>query len=313
MSASTSAERVSRMLALVPWLIAHDGVTIEQTALHFEVSPEQLEKDLWLLIVCGLPGYGPDQLVDIDFWDDGRIHVIDPQTLDRPLRLGSEEAMSLLLGLRMLEQVPGVYERSAIVSATEKLTRAVGIPDDDATVSAEAGIDPVISAAVATAINMSSDLLITYASGTSDVVSERRVSPHQVVLADGRAYLEGYCHLAGALRTFRLDRVIAVSTASGATEEPIPAAAHEVGSSAVLAVASGSAWIVDVLGGQIVGREDDGRIQVRVEYADRRWLVRLVLSRAGQVEVLEPASVRESVSDAAARALMVYVDVQSFP
>jgi proteasome accessory factor C len=139
------------------------------------------------------------------------------------------------------------------------------------------------------------------------------VSPHQVVLADGRAYLEGYCHLAGALRTFRLDRVIAVSAAVGAAQEPTLASAQDIGSSAVLAVASGSAWIVDVLGGQIVGREDDGRIQVRVDFADRRWLVRLVLSRAGQIEVLEPASVREDVLVAAARALMVYVDVQSFP
>jgi proteasome accessory factor C len=65
MSTTTSAERLSRMLSLVPWLTSHDGVTIDDAARHFDVSPEQLEKDLWLLIVCGLPGYGPDQLVDI--------------------------------------------------------------------------------------------------------------------------------------------------------------------------------------------------------------------------------------------------------
>jgi predicted DNA-binding transcriptional regulator YafY len=71
----SAADRLSRLLALVPWLIAHDGVTIAECADHFGVTPEQLEVDLWLLVVCGLPGYGPDQLVDIDFWDDGRIHV----------------------------------------------------------------------------------------------------------------------------------------------------------------------------------------------------------------------------------------------
>ena len=59
MSAATSAERLSRMLSLVPWLIAHDGITIDEAARHFGVTPEQLEKDLWLLIVCGLPGSGP--------------------------------------------------------------------------------------------------------------------------------------------------------------------------------------------------------------------------------------------------------------
>lgn len=307
MSANSAAERLSRMLSLVPWLAAHDGVTITEAARHFDVSAEQLEKDLWLLIVCGLPGYGPDQLVDIDFWDDGRIHVLDPQTLDRPLRLRSDEAMSLLLGLRMLEQVPGIHDRSAIVSASVKLAQAVDLPEGDSGITAQPPVDEAISAAVATAINLGADLLITYASGTSDAVSERRVSPRQVVLSDGRAYLEGLCHVAGALRTFRLDRIIRVSAASGAPlEEPGVEIAHTASSTALLAVAPGSAWIVDVLEGTVLGAEPDGRQRVAIEYADPRWLTRLVLSRAGQIEVLEPASLRTNVTDAAAEALRAY-------
>ena len=86
--------RLTRLLALVPWLVAHDGVTIRECAAHFGVTEEVLQEDLWQLVVCGLPGYGPDQLVDIQFWDDddavrgdGVIRVVDPQTLDRPMRL----------------------------------------------------------------------------------------------------------------------------------------------------------------------------------------------------------------------------------
>jgi predicted DNA-binding transcriptional regulator YafY len=294
------------MLSLVPWLLAHDGITIVEAAAHFGVTPEQLEKDLWLLIVCGLPGYGPDQLVDIDFWEDGRIHVLDAQTLDRPLRLGADEAMSLLLGLRMLEQVPGVHDRSAIVSALAKLTEAVDLPGAEASVSAEPRVRQEIAAAIATSINLGADLSITYASGTSDLVTERRVSPRQVVLADGRAYLEAYCHLAEAQRTFRLDRIMSVTAALGSrqeTEIATPAVAPE---SALLSVSTGSSWLVDVLGAEVVGAEPDGRKKVRLEYADPRWLVRLVLSRGGQVEVLEPGSVRSDVADAAAAALKAY-------
>ena len=307
MSASTSAERLSRMLSLVPWLTSHDGVTIDEAARHFDVSPEQLEKDLWLLIVCGLPGYGPDQLVDIDFWDDGRIHVIDPQTLDRPLRLGLDEAMSLLLGLRMLEQVPGVHDRSAIISAAAKLAAAVDLPAEDDLVSVQPPIDEAISAALATAINLGADLVITYASGTSDLVTERRISPRQVVLADGRTYLEAFCVSAGAQRTFRMDRIMKVTAASGPRElsdEESPQTAAS--SSAVLALADTSAWLIDVLGAEVLGDETDGRTRVRLEFADPRWLVRLVLSRSGQIEVLEPASLRSDVTDAAARALRAY-------
>jgi predicted DNA-binding transcriptional regulator YafY len=309
MSGSTSAQRLSRMLALVPWLTAHDGVTIEEAAAHFEVSAEQLEKDLWLLIVCGLPGYGPDQLVDIDFWDDGRIHVIDAQTLDRPLRLNAEEAMSLLLGLRLLEQVPGVHDRSAIISTAAKLSQAVDLPAEDAAVSGHPRLDEAMSAAVATAINLSADLAITYASGTSDQVTERRITPHQVVLADGRAYLEAFCFLAGAHRTFRMDRILRVSAAPGLTlepeEAPAPAPTHSE-ATALVAVESGSAWIIDVLGAEVSGTTPDGRIAARLAYADPRWLVRLALSRGGQIEILQPESVRTDVTDAAAAALRAY-------
>ena len=309
MSASTSAERLSRMLALVPWLLAHDGVRIEEAAEHFQVTPEQLEKDLWLLIVCGLPGYGPDQLVDIDFWDDGRIHVIDAQTLDRPLRLSSEEAMSLLLGLRLLEQVPGVHDRTAIITAAAKLSSAVDLPDGEAAVSAQPPINEAITAAIATAITLHADLMITYASGTSDQVTERRVSPRQVVLADGRAYLEAFCSLAGAQRTFRMDRIMDVRAATGAALDPDPVVVHQAPSTALLAVEPGSAWIIDVLGAEIVGEATGNRVLVRLDFADPRWLIRLALSRAGQIEVLEPASARAGVADAAAAALRAYAEV----
>jgi proteasome accessory factor C len=103
----TSTERLARLLALVPWLRANDGITIEQAAEHFGVSADQLTTDLWQLIVCGIPGYGPDQLVDIQFWDDDRIHVIDAIALDRPLRLTGEEVAALHVALRVLAQVPG--------------------------------------------------------------------------------------------------------------------------------------------------------------------------------------------------------------
>jgi len=42
----TAATRLSRLLALVPWLSAHRGVTIDEAAGHFAVSPDQLERDL---------------------------------------------------------------------------------------------------------------------------------------------------------------------------------------------------------------------------------------------------------------------------
>ena len=102
------SDRIPRLLALVPWLIKRPGITLTQTAEHFGISVDTLTKDLWQIVLCGLPGYGPDQLVDIDFWDDDRIWVYDPQTLALPMRISSEEAIALAIALRRMSQIPAV-------------------------------------------------------------------------------------------------------------------------------------------------------------------------------------------------------------
>ena len=102
------SDRIPRLLALVPWLIRRPGITMTQTAEHFGIGVDTLTKDLWQIVLCGLPGYGPDQLVDIDFWDDDRIWVNDPQTLASPMRINSEEAIALGIALRRMSQIPAV-------------------------------------------------------------------------------------------------------------------------------------------------------------------------------------------------------------
>ena len=52
-----SAARLQRMLALVPWILAHPGVTLPELAERFEIDEAELELDLELLPMCGLPPY----------------------------------------------------------------------------------------------------------------------------------------------------------------------------------------------------------------------------------------------------------------
>ena len=46
---------LSRLLDMVPWLLAHQGVPLEDAAAEFGVSTDQLVADLELLFVCGTP------------------------------------------------------------------------------------------------------------------------------------------------------------------------------------------------------------------------------------------------------------------
>lgn len=308
--AQTASARLSRLLALVPWLMQHDGVSIDVAAAHFGVTSEQLEKDLWLLIVCGLPGYGPDQLVDIQFWDDG-IHVIDPQVLDRPLRLTEAEATALMLAVRLLAQIPGSHDRAALITLTTKLEAALDLPQELAVVV------PSTSSAVLQAVHQSlqegSALRIHYAGAAADVITERVVHPSQLVATLPPA-LMAYCELAGSIRTFRLDRIHQAQVLTNVDTVEVDIAESAISTAvgtqqwAQLVLDPEVRWAMDVY--DLVNPQPtaDGRVLVDVAYWDPRWLVRLVLGLRGAAEVVSPPALRQAVAVAAQRALAGYAE-----
>jgi proteasome accessory factor C len=306
-----AGERLSRLLALVPWLVAHDGVTMAETAAHFGVSEVELERDLWLVVVCGIPGYGPDQLVDIQFWDDGVIHVLDPQTLEKPLRLTHEEAVTLLVALRMLAQLPGVVDRDSILTAAAKIERLTNETASSRFVAVQLNVPLSVTAALDLALAEGRELAIRYAAATRDEVSERTVRPIRVLVVDGIAYLEAYCTSAAALRTFRLDRVleahvgdIVPADAAEIEMDPEPPAEQTW---AVLALDPSARWVIDVHAGtETSGTEVDGRTVVRMPLHSLDWATRLVLSLRGAAIAREPAELRSAVAEAAEAARAAY-------
>jgi len=315
----SAGDRLSRLLALVPWLVAHDGVTMAECADHFGVTEQQLEVDLWLLVVCGLPGYGPDQLVDIDFWDEGRIHVLDPQTLNRPLRLTGEEATTLLIALRMLAQLPGVQDRAAVLSAAAKLEEAAQLASAGAYVAIDVGVDPQVREAVDTALREERELTIQYAAATRDEVTTRTIQPRRLFSLDGVSYLEAHCLSAGALRTFRLDRVLS-SIVGDRFERPRPDTGAATPSAepqgprppqrtATVLLDPSARWIIDVHHAtESPVRREDARTEVTLPVHSDEWCVRLVLSLRGAATVTAPSSLVRAVAIAAEAAIAAYPD-----
>lgn len=320
----TASERLARLLALVPWLRAHDGITIQQAAAHFGVSEEQLTTDLWQLIVCGIPGYGPDQLVDIQFWDDDRIHVLDPVALEQPLRLTAEEVSALHMGLRVLAQIPGSHDGRAIVTAMAKLESA-GTPPIPMDIGAPE--DPEIVAVLHRAMVDDLTVEIDYAPGDRDRVETRRIEPHASYTVDGVVYLKAWCERAEDIRTFRLDRVHAAravtrdSTGGGAhrleNQHKSPPADVPLGrpapaglATALLRIGPQAAWVVDTepvtvideaasAAGRDASNQVSNGITASIDYASVDWLVRWVLGFGGAITVLEPAEIRQAVAEAA--------------
>lgn len=308
-----SGTRLSRLLALVPWLVQHNGTSMDEAAAHFGISVEQLEQDLWLLVCCGLPGHGPDQLIDIQFWDDdGRIDVIDPQTLSRPLRLTVQEATSLLVGLRILAQVPGDHDRGVLASVTAKLEQASGEAMHD---GERIVIVDEVSDEVRTAIEMSlrqgTALDIVYLGATNDEVTHRRIDPSALVHRDGRTYLQAWCRSAEAWRTFRLDRILEAAPSGEAARvpEPEPAprqVAVESGQRVEIGFSSAGRWLVDLWGGTLTVDSGEGPGRAWMQVGDIAWLRRALLGAGGQVWVVSPAPLRERIRCDAEAALAAY-------
>lgn len=298
----SATDRLARLLALVPWLRAHDGITISEAAEHFGVEPEQLTTDLWQLIVCGIPGYGPDQLVDIQFWDDDRIHVIDAIGLDRPLRLTGEEVAALQVALRVLAQVPGGHDRRTLVSVMAKLEEA-GAPQVPITVNV--AIDPKIRDTVTMAIHEQRWLRIEYAAADEDQITERRIRPHDSFAIDDRVYLHAWCDVAADVRTFRLDRIHTAEVTKAPESEMIPqitaARTHAPTNFRVARIAIDplAAWILDTEDVEALSDADAGAPEALVRYASLDWLVRWTLGLGGRVRLLDPPEARDAVRAAA--------------
>ena len=79
---------------------------IATAAADFGVTEEQLRRDLQLLWMCGLPGHGPGDLIDLSF-EGETVSVIFDAGMSRPLRLTAEEALALVVALRTLAETPG--------------------------------------------------------------------------------------------------------------------------------------------------------------------------------------------------------------
>ena len=209
----SATSRLSRLLTMVPWLLNRQGIEIEEAAREFGVSPEQLEADLELLFVCGTPGHLPDDLIEAE-WEDGRVYLGNADTIARPLRLGVDEALALIVGLRALAAVPGLRRarrrrpRPRQARGARPATRPPPAPASRSRSRVDAAAESLADARRALAGRRRVHL--RYFVPARDEATERDVDPMRVVNVDAHWYLEGWCHVAEDVRLFRLDRIEAI-------------------------------------------------------------------------------------------------------
>src|SRR5207302_5562327 len=102
------------------------------------------------------------------------------ESMDRPLRLGTDEASALLIALRMLAELPGPQDRSALRRTIAKLEAAAG---EAATASAQVTVQvdgraPAgVQELIADALRRGRRLHLSYYVPGRDEATERDADP----------------------------------------------------------------------------------------------------------------------------------------
>jgi proteasome accessory factor C len=307
-----AGSRLRRVLALVPWIAEHPGAALADIAKRFGVSEEELEHDLELLPLCGLPPYTPDRLIEVEIVD-GHVWIRFAEYFDRPLRLSAEEGLGLLAAGRALLAVPGSDEHGALATALDKLARALGATEG---LAVEVGEPPHLDV-LRQAAAARERVEIDYYSFGRDATTTRQIDLRSVFHAFGHWYAAAYCHLATDDRLFRVDRIQAVRP-TGERFEPPPSEddAAEFRTAVyhpraddprvTLELAPEATWVVESYPTEATEQRPDGSWHVVLAVSERAWLERLVLQLGPAARVVAPSDLQGVGAEAAGRILARY-------
>ncbi len=309
---ATAGERLRRVLAMVPWIVARPGVAVADVAERFGISESELVADLEVVWMVGLPPYTPDALVEVSM-EEGRVWIHYADFFSRPLRLTPAQGLAMLASSDALLSMPGTDPTGPLARALDKLARALDV-DVDGTLDIDLGaagaehLDPL-----RVAIEGRYWVDIEYFSYGRDELTTRRIVPHRITANGGAWYAEAWCSLADGERLFRLDRIASLALTSEPSGRPLPVQSTgsvftaDAGLDRIrLRLKPAAQWVVDAYPCEDAVTDDDGTILVTLAVSAQRWLQRLLLRLGTDVEVVANASFEgaQDLGPAAATAIL---------
>jgi len=287
---SAPLERTARLLDLVPYINSHQGISLKELAQVFKVTQAQMTDDLTTLWMCGLPGYTPLELMDLDF-ESGFVTIHNAETLSKPRSISFDEGVALVLGLDLLRSTISADRGDLLMKIDELSRRLSDLINLPSALSAASDVNKDVSAAILEAIRSRSGLEIVYHSLYRDETSTRTILPIEIVESDGQRYLSSFCHTSSDFRQFRIDRIQSAKMQTVAQE--IPKISNQ---------AAGHTSIIKVLTPtrDIAERFKQNELSVNSEFNfesfSLQWIERSIMASGGSVSLLAPAEIRQSIS-----------------
>ena len=299
-----AALRAIRLLDLVPYIVAHPGISITELAKEFSISRDEVLKDLNLLFLCGLPGYTPLELIDISF-DEESVVIRDPQNLAAPRNLNESEALIARIALAALEEstpkTSAAYPQ--IIALREKIAEAFSSSIPASAITFTLDKERATLEAIESAIKQELDIEMTYNNVTKDSSSKRSITPISIIAEDKRTLVSAYCHSAKALRTFNLAQISEVSTKERSTRTDLERLEDSRGSSAEVIIKSEDSRFLSENASSL---KELSKSCYQIDIFQPEWIVRSVLAGADSLELAKPLELRAEIAERANRALLAY-------
>ena len=309
----------TRVLAVLELLQTHGRMSGADMAGRLQVDGRTLRRYIVMLEQIGIP-------ITTERGRHGG-YALMPGFKLPPMMFTDDEALALSLGLLAARGLGLAEAAPAVASAQAKLERImpaglrqrVGAIDETVRLDLRAGAggagaEPNNAAlsALSVAAKARRRVRLRYRAGGAD--TERDVDPYGLAYYAGYWYTVGYCYLRRDLRTFRLDRVLAVEAArtpAGFTLPPgfdalehlrlsVAALPRKFAAKIVLHtdLANARRAMMDTIG--LFEQTDDG-VLLHNQSDELGWLARQLAAVPFDITVLEPAELRTELGALAAR------------
>jgi predicted DNA-binding transcriptional regulator YafY len=302
----------TRLITLISLLQRSPNQKAADLAADLDISVRSLHRYFGMLDEMGIPIYserGPG----------GGFSLVRGYKLP-PLVFSPDEAVALSLGASVVAEMWGSLYQSACTAALAKLHNV--LPDEQrsqvsraqrtllATGMNRADMDEITPTLekLRTAVSERRRVRMVYRSGSHPEPQPREIDPYALVHRWGWWYVIGYCHLREEVRSFRVDRIFSLDLTRTIFQTPagfdISTFLKEEGSQQPLTTvrirfAPRGAAIARVNRSyfETIEEEPDGSVVGCFRVPDLNWAASTVMAYGPDVEVLEPASLRQVVRD----------------
>lgn len=283
----------SRLFKIVYHLLDKGRATASELAEKFEVSVRTIYRDIDTLSGAGIPIYA-------EAGRNGGIYLMNDFVMDKAV-LTEEEKREILTALHSINSTSNI-DNSQIL---QKLSAIFNVGSEswlevDFSRWGNNGTDNTKFELLKSAVIQQRCAKITYANSYG-TISERIIQPLKVLYKSMSWYLKAYCTEKQDYRIFKLTRIITLEVLADTFDKKsfpeLDEMSGQVYSTIVLRFAKEISYrVYDEFDNTQISTEENGDLIVSVEMPEDEWLIGYLLSFGTQVDIVEPAHLKDIVA-----------------